>query len=211
VQHEAHQREAVGVQAARRQAKDDISRYHVRSGQKAVPLDSADRETRQIDVARRVVAGHFGRLPADQGAARFAAAVGDALQCGQRATPIQPAGGIIVEEEQGFGALADQVVDAHGDEVDAGGVQAPGLGQEAQLGADAVRGRDEQRVAQTRAGEVEDRAEAADAALCAGPSRGAHERSDGTRQRVAGVDVDARAAVATCPRFAFGHDHRIQG
>ena len=47
----------------------------------------------------------------------------------------------VVEEEQRLGALADDVVDAHRDEVDADGVEAAGgLGDE-RLGADAVGGR----------------------------------------------------------------------
>ena len=69
------------------------------------------------------------------------------------ATPtsgVELAGGEVVEEEQRLGALHDDVVDAHGDEVDADRVVDAGLDGDLDLGADAVIGRDQDRVAKTR-------------------------------------------------------------
>ena len=81
----------------------------------------------------------------------------------------QPAGGVVVEEEQGLGALHHQVVDAHRDEVDADRVVPADLDGELQLGADAVGGGDQDRVGEAGGLQVEQRAEAADAADRAGP------------------------------------------
>ena len=60
------------------------------------------------------------------------------------------AGREIVEEEQRLGALHDDVVDAHRDEVDADRVVAAGLDRDLHLGADAVVGRDQDRVREAR-------------------------------------------------------------
>ena len=65
------------------------------------------------------------------------------------ATPtsgVELAGGEIVEEEQRLGALHDEVVDAHRDEVDADRVVHAGLDGDLELGADAVGGRDQDRI-----------------------------------------------------------------
>jgi hypothetical protein len=104
---------------------------------------------------------------------------------------IELAGGEIVEEEQRLGALHDEVVDAHGDEVDADRVVDAGVDGDLQLGADAVIGRDQDRVGEAGGLEVEQAAEAADLAIGAGPAGGAHQRLDLLDHQVAGIDVDA--------------------
>ena len=58
------------------------------------------------------------------------------------------AGGEVVEEEQRLGALDDDVVDAHRDEVDADRVEDAGFDRDLELGADAVGGADQDRVAE---------------------------------------------------------------
>ena len=108
---------------------------------------------------------------------------------------VERAGRKIIEEEQRLGALNDEVVDAHGDQVDAdGGVQA-GIDGDLELGADAVGGADEHRVAKAGGLEVEQRAEAADAAHGADAVGSAGERLDPVDQRVAGFDIHARVAI----------------
>ena len=56
-------------------------------------------------------------------------------------------GGEIVEEEERLGALDDQIVGAHRDQVDADAVVAAAVDRELELGADAVIGGDQQRIA----------------------------------------------------------------
>ena len=97
-------------------------------------------------------AGVLGHLAADERAAGLPAALGHALDELLDVVGVELADRDVVEEEQRLGALADDVVDAHGHEVDADGVEATGgLGDE-RLGADAVGGRHEHRVAVAVAG-----------------------------------------------------------
>ena len=117
---------------------------------------------------------------------------------------VQLAGRVVVEEEQGLRALHDDVVDAHGDEVDADRVVPPGVDRKSQLGADAVGARYQHRLAVT-GGQLHQGAEAADAGEHLGALRAAHERLDALDELVAGVDVDARVAITD---GAFGHGGR---
>ena len=70
-----------------------------------------------------------------------------------------------------------------------------GLDGELELGADAVGGGDEERVLEAARLEVEQAAEAADAAQEAGACRLGGERADRVHQRIAGIDIDAGVAV----------------
>ncbi len=90
--------------------------------------------------------GISGRLAADQRAARLAAAGRNAADDRGTLIGIELAGGEIVEEEQRLGTLDHQIVDAHGDEVDADGVVLVGVDGDLQLGADAVIGGNEDRI-----------------------------------------------------------------
>ena len=63
---------------------------------------------------------------------------------------IELAAGKIIEKEQRLGALDDEIVDAHGDEVDADRVVNAGLDGDLDLGADAVIGGDEDRIDEAR-------------------------------------------------------------
>ncbi len=80
---------------------------------------------------------------------------------------VELAGGEIVEEEERLGALGQDVVGAHGDEVDADGlVQARGEGEH-QLGAHSVRSRNEYGILEAGGLEIEEAAETAECAICA--------------------------------------------
>ncbi len=142
-----------------------------------------------------VHAGHFGGLAADQRAAGLPAAFGDAADDRRALVRIELAGGEIVEEEQRLGALHDDVVDAHGDEVDADRVVLARVDGDLQLGADAVIGGDQHRVGEARRLEVEQAAEAADLAIGARPPGRAHQRLDLLDHEIAGIDVDAGLGI----------------
>jgi hypothetical protein len=78
----------------------------------------------------------------------------------------------------------------------------PGFDRHLQLGADAVGGGDQQRVAHAGRPEIEDGAEAAELGVGAGAPRRAGERLDGVDEGVAGVDVDAGLPVAVAAAVA---------
>ena len=83
---------------------------------------------------------------------------------------LELAGGEIIEEKQRLGALDHDVVDAHRDEVDAHRVVQAGVDGHLELGADAVGAGHQDGVAETRGLEVEQAAEAAEAADHAAPA-----------------------------------------
>jgi len=155
----------------------------------------AHREAREVEVAVGVHARHLGGLATDQRAARAAAALGDARHDAAAGLHIEVACRVVVEKEQGLGALDDNVVHAHRHQVDADRVGDAGLDRDHQLGADAVGAGDQDRVLEARGLEVEQAAEAAQAAHDTLAVGALGQRLDVLDQRVARVDIDARFLV----------------
>ena len=115
------------------------------------------------------------------------------------ATPtsgVELAGGEIVEEEQRLGALHDEVVDAHRDEVDADRVVDAGLDGDLELGADAVVGRDQDRVAESPAA-LRSNSPPKPPISASAPGRRVARTSGliALDQGVAGIDIDARFRI----------------
>ena len=154
----------------------------------------ADGEAGQVVFAGAVHVGHFRGFAADQGAAGEFAAFGDAGDDGDGGVDVELAGGEIVQEEQRLGALHQHVVHAHADQVDADGVVAAQLLGQLELGAHAVGARDQHRLA-VLAGQVEQRAEAAQAAHHFRPEGALDQRLDALDEFIAGVDINTRVAV----------------
>src|SRR6185312_11988505 len=138
----AHQRIAVGVHAGGGDAEQDVAGSDVAARQDRAALDGADRKTGEIVIAAAVDPRHLSSLAADQRAAGLPAALGDAFDDLGTDLRVELAGGEVVEKEQRLGALHDQVVDRHGDQVDADGAVQTGLDRDLDLGADAVVGGD---------------------------------------------------------------------
>src|SRR3546814_2169620 len=103
---------------------------------------------------------------------------------------------IIIKEKQRLGALHDQVVRTHRDQVDADPVVLARFDREFQLGADAVVRRNEQGVVEPRRLQVEETAKTAQVGVGTGTARRTGERSDGTDQRVAGLDRYAGLGIS---------------
>jgi len=208
----ADQRIAVGMKARGGEADNRVARADIGTRENAVALDGADGEAREIVIAGRVHARHLGRLAADQGAVRLAAAFGDAGDDGGGFRDVELAGGEVVEEEEGLGALHDEVVDRHGDKVDADRVMDAGFDGDLQLGADAIIGGDQHRVLEPCRLEVEEAAEAAQFRVGAGPAGRFRQRRDGPDERVARVDVDPGLGVGVAVRAvlagALGHGRK---
>ena len=138
-----------------------------------------------------VHAGHLGRLAAEEGATRLTATLGDAADDRMGRFHIQTAGGEIIEEKEWQGPLHQDVVDAHGNEVDAHGiVLVEGEGQ-LELGAHAVGARNEDRVAHAAELRAEQAAEAADIGDDALGVRAGNKMFDAAHEIVARLDVDA--------------------
>ncbi len=116
---------------------------------------------------------------------RFSAAGGDAADELRGLRRVEPSDGHVVEEEERFGAAADDVVGAHRDEVDADRVVASERRRDRRLGPDPVGRRDENRLPVTR-GDRDRPTEATEPAEHLRPPRaldgGPHEL-DGTIRR----------------------------
>jgi hypothetical protein len=121
--------------------------------------------------------------------------LGDAGDHGFSHREIETAAGEVVEEEQRLGALHDEIVDAHGDEIDADGVVPAGGDRQLELGADAVRRGDEKGIAIAGGLRIEDGPEAAERGRGAAARGGPRQRLDRLDQGVAGIDVDSGRLV----------------
>src|SRR4051812_19202507 len=101
-------------------------------------LDHTDRESREIVLALGVHAGHLRRLAPDEREARLLTPRRDALYDRRGDRNVELAAREVVEEEQWLGALDEDVVHAHRDEIDAHRVVTVHGESDHQLGADAI-------------------------------------------------------------------------
>ena len=116
----ADQRIAVGVRAGGGQADDGIAgAAPCEPSMIASRLDDADAEAGEVVVVAVIHAGHLGGLAADQRAPACTQPSAMPRDHAGGDVHLQLAGGVVVEEEQRLGALHDDVVGAHGDQVDA--------------------------------------------------------------------------------------------
>ena len=142
----AHQRIAVGVHAGGGHAHQHVALRHALAGDGFLPPDEADGEARQIVFALGVEIRHFSRLAADQRAARLTAAVRHARDNLLHLDRIEVARCDVIEENQRLRALTHHIVDAHRHAVDAHRVVLVHQERQLELGAHAVRARDEHRL-----------------------------------------------------------------
>ncbi|MNI24289.1 hypothetical protein D3C73_779030 [compost metagenome] len=126
------------MRAGRRQGEQGIAGSNLGTVDDFGFFHDADAETGQVVVFTFVHARHFSGFAANQRAARQFAASADAGHNLGSGVDVQFAGCIVVEEEQRLGAAHHQVVDAHGNQVDADAVVLVQVQCQAQLGADAV-------------------------------------------------------------------------
>ena len=182
------------MHARTRQAQKRVPRPHV-PRQQAVPLRRAHGESGEVVIATAIHARHLGRLAPDQGASGLTAALGDPGDDRGGLCHLQTPRGEIIEEEQRVRALHHQVVDAHRHEVDAHRVMQPGLDRDTQFGADAIRGRNQDRIVKSGGPQVEQGAKSAQPAHDTRAPRGAGERLDRLHQGIARVDVHPSGAI----------------
>ncbi len=189
------ERKTVGVEPAGGQAENLVAGRYAAAVDDRVVLDHADAETGQIVITGGVHARHLRRLAADERHASQLAAAGDPLDhlVGHRL--VELAGGIVVEKVQRLGALDDDVVGAHGDQIDTHAVVDPGVDGEPQLGADAVGSGYQHRPAVAIQRQLEQSSEAPEAGDDTGTPGSLRQRLDAFHQTIAGFDVDTGVAV----------------
>ncbi len=184
------------MHAGRSQTDHHVAGRDIGARQERAALGRADGEAGEVVVPTLVDARHLRGLAADQRAARLSASGGNAGHDLGADRRIEFPAGKIIEEEQRLGSLHHEIIDRHGDEIDADRVVAAGFDGDLHLGADAVGGGDQDRIGEAGGLEIEQAAEAADLGVRAGARGPAQQRLDQFHHAVAGVDIDAGGRVA---------------
>ena len=190
------------MHARRCEAQHHVAGGDVGARQKRAALGRADREAREVVVARLIEARHLGGLAADQGTFRLPAAFGYALDDRRAHLGLELSTGEVVEEEERLGALHDEIVDRHGHKVDADRLVPAGLDRDLDLGADPVGRRHQHRIDKSRPLEIEQAAESPDFGVGAGTRGRAHQRLDQLHHAVPGIDIDTGLGIGEA---LFGH------
>lgn len=197
----AHQRIAIRMDTRRRQAKQPVSGLH-RTGQYRITFDSTYCETGEIEIARLVDIRHFRRFATNERASGLPATIGDSCYQSPCALDIEPGSRQIVEKEERRCPLNDEVIDAHGDQINTETIDSVYGDGKQELGTDTIRGRDQYRIAKTAGSDVKQTTETTEIGIAAGPGRRLHNRPDRFDQCIAGGDVDAGGGVSIAVRFA---------
>ncbi len=177
-------------------------RYRI-AGQLFAPFHCTDAEAGKIVIARAIHTRHFRRFPADQRTAGNSASFrysGDYTLCHAM---FQFAGGEVIEEKQRFRTLNDQIVHAHGDQIDPHAVMPIMVDRQFQFGAHPIIGGNQQRIAETGRPRIEKPAETAQFRIRTWAGSGFHQGADGAHQSVTRLDIDTRAGIGVGGAFAI--------
>lgn len=193
-QHLAGQGVTVGVQTRGAHTDDHIAGADAIRAEHGIGLDHADAGAGDVVVVRAHQARVFGGLAAEQGAAGQDAAFGDTGDDLGDALGDDLADGDVVLQEQRFGTADDEVVDDHGDQVEADGVVLVHGLRDGDLGADAVGGGGQQRLL-VSALQREQSGEAAESTLYFGPGSLLGQRREQLYRAVASFDIHSGRCV----------------
>ena len=158
----ANQRIAVGVYAGGGNTDQRIAGLDAGAVDHLFLIDHADREAGHIVLVFRIEARHFSGFAADQRAACLTAALCDTGNHLCDLLRVVLADCNIVEEEQRLCTAAGDIVYAHGNAVDANGVVLVHQERQLELGADAIRTGNEDRILHAIEIRAEQAAEAAE-------------------------------------------------
>ena len=150
------------MHAGRCKSDHHVARRDIAARQQVVAAHRADGEAGKVVVAGLIHAGHFRGLTADQRADALRGTGGNAFDHHRSDRRIELAAGEVVEEEQRLGPLHHEVVDRHGDEIDADRIVTRRFDRDFDLGADAVGRSDQDCIGEAGSLEIEQAAEAAD-------------------------------------------------
>src|SRR5262249_57459325 len=109
-----------------RQPEQLVPDAHGRAVDEPRALDDTDRKAGEVVLARRVTLAVLGHLTAHQGAARLATTLRDPADDDLDLGRVDATDRDVVEEVERLGAVDEDVVDPHRDQVDPHGVVAPG-------------------------------------------------------------------------------------
>ena len=115
----------------------------------------ADRKSGKVIIAFAIETRHFRRLPAKQRRAGLFAPLGDAGNHLLSHGRVEFAGGEIIQKKQRFSALNYEIVDAHGDQIDADCVMTARIDSDLEFGSHAVIGGDQDRITEAGVLQIE--------------------------------------------------------
>ena len=201
----------VTAQPGGEEPDEDIPVTHQGRAQDLVTLDHPHGEAHQVELTGLHHPGVLGHLTAEQCGTDLAAPVGHPRdQLGHLGRVHRPRRDV-VEQEEWLSALAHQIVDAHGHQVDANGVEpSDGLGHQ-RLGAHPVGAGHQHRLAVALGVEGEQATEAAQRPEHLGPEGGGHHRTDEVDRPLASPDVDAGPGVGGGRKRVRGRGRRWRG
>ena len=182
------------MRTTRGKPEQHITRRHPVAANDSCFFDDPHGEARQVVFAIGIHARHLGCFTADQRAARLFTAAGNTAHHTRGGIHIQPATSEVVQKKQRLGALHQNVIDAHGDQINAHGVMTIEGEREFELGAHAVGARHQNGFA-IALGHFEERAESPNArehAVAQGPPG---KRLDSVDQRIAGINIHSGVFV----------------
>lgn len=145
--HLAGQRVAVGMQAGRGQADEQVSCCNLAAVDDAVAVDRSDDGPGQVILPGGVKSRHFGGFASNQGAAVLPAGIGHPPHQGGCCGGIKHADAEVIEEEQGISPAGHDVVDAVVDQVLADRLMASGGEGNLEFGADPIDAGNDDRIA----------------------------------------------------------------
>lgn len=159
---------AVGVESVAGEADEDVAFGDVGAGEPVFGVHDADETAYDVNFAVVVDAGHLGGFPADEGDTEGGAGFGHAGDDLGKDGAFELGAAVVIEEEEGAGALAEGVVGAVVDDIEAEIFELAGHGRDFGFGADAVNGGDEGGASEFGEAGIEDGPETADTAEDAG-------------------------------------------
>ena len=168
-------------------------------------LNRADDKTRQIVMPWRIHAWHFSGLAANQGAARLFAAFSNAGNDTFRDPAFQLPGCKIVQEKQRLSALGEDIIGAHGDEIDPDRVMDPGFKGEHEFCPDAISARNQDWILPAVFLQIEQGAKTTQTPHDACTSRGFCQRADRFDQVIACLNIDTCVAISQGIRCVTCH------
>src|SRR5581483_4914738 len=192
--HPTCQRIPVRVETGARQTEQGIARFHAVGAQDSVFIHDTDDAAGQVVIGRRIHTRHFGGFAADQRALIIAATGRDARDDLLGDLGLQSSKRDIIEEEEGLGALHQDVVHAVIDEVLPDRIVTARFYGDFNLGADAIDAGDQQArlVARRYAKQA---AESAERAADAWGERRLDETLESPLGIIGGVEIDAGGLV----------------
>ncbi len=171
------------------------------------PVHQPDAKSGQVKVAILIEPRHLGCLASQQRRAGLPASRSDATHDLRGLVNIERTSRVVVKKKQRLGALHDDVVNAHRNQVNTNGIQSVELERQLELGADAIRSGDEQRILALAQVGPKQTTEAADITNNTRAPCACHRVLDGAYQRIACVNVNTGIPISQ--RLVLVHGRSI--